>query len=278
MDLRFAIAQVEVGVRFATDDIRVDQCLQPFRLPCAPGVEAHLHLDFAAEPTVVPEGKWVPPANPSHIRAQRVSDRLLLRRPTSHMVANNTFTSCGVWAEDNAQLSIKAFDGRPWLMLGLWGFLTHHHGALLHGAVCVLDGRYIMILGDQLVGKSTLAQLIVQADGTCLTDEYPVLTWTEARAWAHGTPWPGVAGLQVSLSGLLHAIFFVRHAPTNVLTQLSPREGGQLLLGNTRFFVWAPTTIPGTVEILDNTARSVPIYELGFVPELSAVATLQEAL
>ncbi len=168
--------------------------------------------------------------------------------------------------------------GLAWLYLPLWGYLAHHGGALLHGAVCFVDGRFVMLLGDKGVGKSTLGRLVADAGGTCLTEEYPVLTWHEDRAWAHGTPWNGLLGPPCDLSGPLDAVFFLRHAPAHKLSRLTPAEAGQRLLENTRFFTWDPATIPPTVELLDRTARTVPVYDFGFMPDQSAVERLREVL
>ena len=193
------------------------------------------------------------------------------------MSARPDFTLCQVWNRPPATIH-NEFDGRPWLMLALWGYLAQRDGALLHGAVCVIRNRYVMLLGDQQVGKSTLGRLLAEAGHGCVTDEYPLLSWTDGAAWAHGTPWPGSIGHTPAVSGPLAAIFFVRQAASDILEPLSPRGGGERLLDNVRFFTWDPTTTLPTVELLDRTAQSVPTYEFGFAPTPHAVGLLEEAL
>ena len=216
-------------------------------------------------------------ARGDRMATSRTSQGLWFHRPSGSMLACPDFTLCQVWNK-RGLTSQNEFDGRPWLMLALWGHLAQRDGALLHGAVCAIRNRYVMLLGDQQVGKSTLGGLIAEAGHGCLTDEYPLLSWTEGSAWAHGTPWPGSVGDTPAVSGPLAAIFFLRQAPSDVLKPLSPREGGKLLLNNARFFTWDPTTTLPTVELLDRTAQSVPIYEFGFAPTPKAVELLQEAL
>ena len=202
---------------------------------------------------------------------------LAFYRPGGTLVSSPDFSFCRVHVLADRPPP-EPFDGRPWLLLALWGHVAHRGGALLHGAVCELEGHFVVFLGKPGAGKSTLGELVVAAGGTCLTDEYPVLTWREERAWAHGTPWRGICGPGMRLSGPLEGVFFLRHAPANELERLGQPEGGRRLLQNARFFVWQPDTIPQTVELLDRTARSVPIYDFGFVPEASAVECLREAL
>lgn len=169
--------------------------------------------------------------------------------------------------------------GRRWLMLALWGYLTLRGGAYLHGSICVVDGRYLLFLGDSGVGKSTLSRLVLAAGGSCLTDENPLVTLdADGHPLAHATPVPGVRGPDVPLSGRLDAIFFLRHAPANDCRRLLPSEAGRRLLRNARFFHWLPATRPETMRILDAIARIVVCHDFGFVPEPSAVAVVRETL
>lgn len=160
-------------------------------------------------------------------------------------------------------------------MLALWGYLTLRGGAYLHGAFCVMGGRYVLFLGDSGVGKSTLSGLVVAAGGSCLTDEHPFVTVNEGeRHFIHGTPRPGVKGPPVPISGDLDAVFFIRHAPANEIRRLTPSQAGRRLLGNARFFHWLPATIPETVKTLDKIARYAPVYDLGFVLDSTVVELL----
>lgn len=86
----------------------------------------------------------------------------------------------------------RPFDGRPWLMLALWGHLSHHEGAFLHGALCLLKGRLVLLLGQQQVGKSTLARLIGRHGGKIVTDEYPFAARGAEGLSVYGSPWPSL--------------------------------------------------------------------------------------
>jgi len=198
---------------------------------------------------------------------------------------------CGGVAVANPELSIwrcwripdepfiELFAGNRWLMLALWGYLTLRGGAYLHGSVCVMEGRYVLFLGESGVGKSTLSGLVLAAGGSCLTDENPFVTVGEGeRLVIHGTPRPGIKGPPVPVSGALDAVFFIRHAPASEIRRLNPAASGRRLLSNARFFHWLPETIPETVTTLDKITRQLPVYDFGFVPDATAIEHLCRAL
>lgn len=195
-------------------------------------------------------------------------------RPGGCLTATDDFRCCH--ARIDSAVS-HAFSGQPWLMLALWGYLTHRNGLFLHGACCEIEGKRVLLLGPQQVGKSTLGRLVVESDGACLTDEYPFVTSEEGRFLAHGTPWPRVRGPVTAVSGPLDAIYFLRHAPANELLRLDVKEAARRLLANNRFFTWSPATVPLGAALIDGLVRKVPVYDYGFVPTVAAVAPLVES-
>ena len=274
--VQFQVAGVSARVEFAAAP-RLAANLLPWQVPecgSAPDLTLQVLLDSAP-----PNAPLLPPSG-GHVNMSvvRQPDGFWFQRLAGLMHASADFSCCRAWTPAGSPLQEEAFHGRPWLMLALWGHLSCRGGALLHGAVCALGGRYFLLLGDQQVGKSTLAHLVVQAGGSCLTDEYPALTWHDDAPWTHGVPWPGMTGPPIPLSGLLAAAFFVRPAPDNLVQRLSLFQAGSRLLSNTRFFVWNSSTIPPVLELLNFTTRAVPVYEFGFVPAPSAVEALREAL
>ncbi len=202
-------------------------------------------------------------------------DGLEFVRPQGSMLATGDFSRCSVRPHPS---SSEPFTGQPWLMLALWGRVTHRDGLLLHGACCELEGRFILLLGERQAGKSTLARLVVAAGGTCLTDEYPFVTGTDAGPVAHGSPWPGLAGQPSTLSAPLAAVFYLSHAPANVLTPLPPKQAAQRLLTNNRFFTWSPATLPIAFELIEQVSAVTPLLDFGFVPDLAAVDAMRRVL
>jgi hypothetical protein len=177
-----------------------------------------------------------------------------------------------------AALPEECFTGQPWLMLALWAHLTLRGGALLHGGVCAIEGRFVLLLGPPDHGKSTLCGLAEQAGHTCLSDEHAFLT-TEPdclRAWA--CPWPGVRHPVSAMDGPLHSVFLLRHAPTHELARLSPASALRALIPLTRFFAQLSETVPTTMAVVQRMVATTPVYDFGFVPELSAVDEMRSVL
>ncbi len=274
-----SIAGRRIAVHFDADPGVLDPALTPFLLPSASPEAADLtvwfHHDGLAEPSLSPPATLKPGQIMSVARHDEGG--LVFCRREGTLFAASDFSVCRVWNRAGSSPP-EPFSGRPWLVLALWGYLAHRGGALPHGALCELDDQFVLFLGRPTAGKSTLSRLVVAAGGTCLTDEYPLLTWHEHSVWAHGTPWYGIWGTAARLSAPLRGIFFLRHAPTNALQRLDAGEGARRLLRNVRFFVWARQTIPDTLALLDCVARTVPIYDFGFVPEPSAVQRMREVL
>ena len=197
------------------------------------------------------------------------------RRRGGLLIGRHDFACCEAHLDPEPP---EAFSGQPWLMLTLWGYLAPRNGLFLHGACCEIGGKRLLLLGHSQVGKSTLARLIVEAGGACLTDEYPFVTRDSGGFLAHGTPWRGVKGPVQALSGPPDAICFLRHAPLNELVLLDRKEATRRLFANNRFFTWSPATIAIGVELIEELAGQVPVYDYGFVPTAQAVSRLVAGL
>lgn len=202
-------------------------------------------------------------------------DEMLFSCHTGQFLAQKEFTQVLLWAPFEKEI-YDDYDGYPLLQIILWGRVSIRGGCYMHGAIVVIDDKYILLLGDSGAGKSTLCNLIVDQGYTSLTEENPFLTWKEDSPWVHSSPWYGLCGQKQPVSGKLSAIFFLRHSNENDVRKLSPSEAGRSLIGNARMFKWLPNTIPDSVDLLDNTIKRVPVYDFGFVPDKDAVETLKE--
>jgi len=277
IDARARIAGVEIGVALGRQRVSLEGNLLPFCTSTTDHTAPDLLLDLA--PPSLGHAPLTSCAPASSVIAERVPDGFWFHRPSRYsLLASADLARWQVWGADGDTVRHDRFDGRPFLQFALWGYLSRHAGARMHSAVCVLEGQWALLLGDAETGKTTLSQLIVGSGYTCLTDEHAVLTWSQGAPWVHGTPWPGIAGPVGDLSGPLAAVFLLRHAPENVVGRVRPATGVEVLLRNTRFFLWDPSTKLPTIDLVDRTARSVPIYDFGFAPTPEAVDVLREVL
>lgn len=189
-------------------------------------------------------------------------------------LTDKTFSNVTLWYYVEKEY-ISTFDGFPWLQNILWGRLSLEGGCYLHGAIVVINGKYILLLGNSGVGKSTLSGLAVEAGFTRLTEENPFITLETSHPWTHATPWPGISGQWQPPSGKLHSIVFLRHAHENVICKIPASEAGKRLIHNARWFNWLPFTIPYGMQTLGTTINTIPIYDFGFVPDQTAIASIQ---
>lgn len=211
------------------------------------------------------------------------SDGMLFSFSTGQFVADRKFSRVQLWSPYDREISLQRdgfpnFNGDPGLRLILWGKAAVAGCCYLHGALNVLDGKYILFMGDSGVGKTTLSRLACDLGGSCLTEEDPFLAWKKNTPIVYGTPWPGSMGPDVPKSGELAALFFLRHASKNSLQRLDHALASRRLLHNARIFKWLPHTIPKAIELLDTVSRSVPAYDFGFVPDYSAIEAIRKVL
>ncbi|THB79257.1 MAG: hypothetical protein D3926_11105 [Desulfobacteraceae bacterium] len=217
------------------------------------------------------------------IKLLRNGENLIFNYFTGQFLTDPDFSDVKIWSPYEKEISIERdgsinYNGDPTLRLILWGRASLEKYCYLHGALVVLEGKYILLMGDSGVGKTTLSKLSCECGGTCLTEEDPFISKIDNEIIAYGTPWPGIIGPPVPDSGKLHSIFFLEHAKQNELKRLTPPEASKLLLHNSRTFNWLPHTIPDAIDLLNITAQSIPSYRFGFTPDQSAVEKLLSVL
>jgi len=214
---------------------------------------------------------------------ERRGTEQLFRYFTGQFLSNQDFTRVKLWLPFDRQMSIEHdgqanFSGDPSLRLITWARASLEGYCYMHGALIVLDGNYVLLIGSSGTGKTTLSGLACDCGATRLTEEDPFISCKENVPFAHGTPWPGLRGPAAPVSGVLSAIFYLRHASKNEIRPLSVNEACQQLLQHSRTFNWLPETIPAAIELFDNVAQKVPSYDFGFVPDISAVNTIRSTL
>jgi hypothetical protein len=87
----------------------------------------------------------------------------------------------------------------------------------------------------------------------------------------YGTPWHGDARAAAQVSAPLEKIFILRHATKNYITPLSSADLATRLLVRAFPTFWDPAGMAFSLQLLDELSQTVPGYELGFLPDQSAV-------
>lgn len=155
------------------------------------------------------------------------------------------------------------------LMINLLG---KGRGLLLHACAVQDEAGALLFSGKSGDGKSTTARLWQgQAGVTLLSDDRVILVKKDGGFWIYGTPWHGDARVASPLGAPLEKIFLLRHAPANQVARLKPVDLA------TRLFVrcfppfWDLEGMQYSLELIEQLCLQVPGYELGFVPDTSAV-------
>lgn len=210
-------------------------------------------------------------------------DGYFFRYPTGQFLADHSFTSIKMWLPFEREISIEHdgfanFRGDPSLKLIVWARSSIEGYCYMHGALIVLDGKYILLVGQSGSGKTTLSDLACDCGATRLTEEDPFISCKEDEPWVFTSPWPGMRGPEVPFSGKLSAIFYLRHAERNTVRALSMKESCHNLLTHSRTFNWLPQTLPLAIELFDKVAEKIPSYDFGFVPDTSAVEMIRDII
>ncbi len=152
-------------------------------------------------------------------------------------------------------------------------FLARRRGLLFHACGIRQELRSgLMFAGVSGAGKSTTASIWQKAEGAALlSDERVAVRKQDGRYWLHSTPWHGAE--HVSTPGVtpLGQIFILQHAPRNQVRRLAPAEAVALLLVRAYLPFWDAEGMAFTLEFLDDLCQSLPVYELGFVPDAGVV-------
>ncbi len=172
------------------------------------------------------------------------------------------------WRRAYPQLMLEpVLDGALFVAL-----LARGRGVLLHAAGVGDGGHGLLFSGASGAGKSTTVRLWkTYSDAVLLSDDRVIVRKREGRFWAYGTPWCGDMQVASQAAFPLERIFVIRHASANSATRLRPAEAAKSLLTRSFLPFWDAPGMAFTLAFLDELVQAVPCYDLGFVPDRSAV-------
>jgi hypothetical protein len=155
------------------------------------------------------------------------------------------------------------------LMAGLLGL---EHGIMLHSCGVIDQGKGLVFSGFSTAGKSTTARLWDGLPGVkVVNDDHTIIRKVDGVFRVYGTPWHGEGGIALADDAPLEKIFILRHAGSNQAVRLAPAQAAALLMARSFSSLWSAQGVANTLHFLDELCRTVPCYDLGFVPDASAV-------
>ncbi len=162
--------------------------------------------------------------------------------------------------------------------------LARGRGVELHG--CGLTDEVtntgLLFLGESGAGKTTTARLWQRHAGggiDVLSDDRIIVRADDAGdLWMYGTPWHGEAEISSPRKAQLTHIFFLRHATHNQLTPQTLTEATARLFACAFPLFYDPECLDFTLEFLERTATSLPVHELGFIPDERVINFVRRAI
>jgi len=151
--------------------------------------------------------------------------------------------------------------------------LARGRGLMFHACGVSQEPRPgLLFAGVSGAGKSTTAAIWQKAEGTAiLSDERVTVRRQDGGYWLHATPWHS-PGLDCTPGQTpLGQVFILEHADSNQVRRLAPAEAVSRLLVRAYLPFWDAEGMAFTLEFLDGLCQSLPVYELGFVPDASVV-------
>lgn len=150
--------------------------------------------------------------------------------------------------------------------------LSLGRGILVHACGISYKGKGLIFAGTSRSGKSTLANLWKdKKDITVLSDDRIIVRKMGGGFWIYGTPWHGDAKVCSPERAPLKKIFFLKHAKKNSVKKMTPIEATSRLLVCSFPTFWDKKGMEFTLAFINKLIREIPCYELGFVPNKTAI-------
>lgn len=140
------------------------------------------------------------------------------------------------------------------------------------------DGRGRLFVGQSGAGKSTTARLWDSRNAAVLSDDRIIVRESaggEMRMF--GSPWHGEAQLSSPGSAPLVGIYLLTQAPRTEVIELKPAEAVARLFACSFPPFHDASALAFTIGFLDKLVRRVPVRELRFTPDRSAVEAVELA-
>ena len=143
---------------------------------------------------------------------------------------------------------------------------------LLHASVIRKDGRGYLMTAPSGTGKSTHTFLWYKNIPGCdlMNDANPVVRIVEGTPIIYGTPWSGKTPCYRNIEAPVGAIVRIQQRKKNEIRRMRPVEALAHLLPAASSMKWDERIYLNTCETLTGIIRTVPIFELGCLPDAEA--------
>ena len=152
----------------------------------------------------------------------------------------------------------------------LMHYLATREGIIIHSAGVVINKKGYIFPGISGAGKSTISTTLCNhAQCRVVNDDRMIIRKDNNSFLAHGTPWPGEAGIATNSTHELDGIFFLNKATENRIEEVSPQAAFEKLMPVTSIPWHHKEMVDQLFTYCENIVREIPVYNLFFTPSES---------
>lgn len=146
---------------------------------------------------------------------------------------------------------------------------------LFHGSVIAVDGEGFLFTAKSGTGKSTHTRLWREVFGSravMVNDDKPLLSISDGKVFAHGTPYNGKHGIGCNMSVPLKGLCILTRGENNSISPVSKSEAYSMLMQQV-YRPRDPVQLRKTLSLVDRLADSVGLFRLACNMDKDAALT-----
>lgn len=195
------------------------------------------------------------------------------------------YFACRIFDGENRRVQVleeyrgKLWNGVVFNLLGFEELMAEHNSIVLHASVILKNEKIILFTAPCGTGKSTQADLWEKyANAEIINGDKVLIKLENGKAMAGGLPFSGSSNICKNISAPLMAIVYLGQAKENRLRKMSESEAFiAMLQGNYRVGI-TKVASQKTIDVLEKTCSSVPVYRFDCLPDKTAVEHLKKEL
>lgn len=162
--------------------------------------------------------------------------------------------------------------GGNWLrLMAIERLLMPFNRVIIHASAVIWKNQAYIFVAPSGGGKSTQAELWEACGAEVLNGDKVILMQEDNVWYACGSPVAGSSGIYKNMSAPLATIFVIQKNAHNCAVLLSKRVGFLHLYANAIKSEWDQEFNMRLLNVLEDVAMQVPVYELNCTPDLQAV-------
>lgn len=155
--------------------------------------------------------------------------------------------------------------------------IINQQGLIFHAAGGRVQNKGMVFTAPSGTGKSTLSHLLLSSSGNKLFSEERIIIRSVGDGWhLWGTPWCGTGSIALNDSSPLSALVFLSQAEQTSIKPLAPSAALHRLLKVVSIPWYSEEWTNKGLAICEELIREIPMYELSFTPDQSAVSAVEE--